>query len=280
MVAVSAASVNAIDIPEATLGAHRASRKNKHLVPKWSWELAEEHDEVSKSKPDLQAMFPLFESELVRLIVTESQTWEKALGILLALADDDIQFEHKQAPITKDPVTDHLGFPTLLSSDGWEVVRGVDLDEKHHSAWCGDTVRDANQNTESTCGLRLWDKDDRQSSMVLQDQRVKVVAVAADYDHLEVETEHECRQRRGTERRLNHAKHNRRPTAFSVPSTFKQPSGQLDKEHRPNTRRHCSWTCQTGRSRHSPLCAAGPVAAGVKNSEPPGWRLCRFEDRL
>ena len=267
MVAVSAASVNAIDIPEATLGAQRASRKNKQLVPKWSLEFAEEHDEVSTSKPDLAAMFPLFESDLVRLIVTESQTWEKALGILLELADDDIQFEHKQAPITKDPVTDHLGFPTLLDSDGWEVVRGVDLDETHHSVWGGDTVRDVKRSTESTCGLRLWDKDDCQSSMVLQDQCVKVVAVAANYDHVEVETEHECRQRRGTERRLNHAKHNRRPTAFSVPSIFKQPDGQLDKEHRPNTRRHCSWTCQTGRSRHSPLCAAGPVAVGVNNSE-------------
>lgn len=243
MVATSAGFVNTIDVPEAIFGAQKASRKKKHATPKWDF--AEEHHEISGSKPDFGAMFPLFEPDLVQAIVAESPTWEKAFGILLALADDKMEFEYPQAPIAKDPVTDHVGFPALLDADGWEVIRGWDFDKEDHPMWC-DVVKDNPRSMQSIRG-RL-DETDEHHSLLAREGLPRITEVVADRcDDAEVETERECRQRRGTERRLNRAKHNRRPTTSSRPCDEKKIAGNMKK---------CT------------------------DFEPPAWRLCRFEDRL
>lgn len=247
MVATSAVGVNTSDIPEASFGAQKSSRTGKHVVPKWNFaiadSIAEEHDEISGCTPDLKAMFPSLESDLVHAIVAESPTWEKALGVLLSLMDDKIDFDNRQVPIAKDPVTDHLGFPSLLDADGWEVIRGLDPNDTNHPMWC-DAVRDVTNSVQSIRG-----SPQRHSWMLFDGLTRKDVAVAAGNDHAEVETEHECKQRRGVERRLNRAKHDRRPTNTLVRSSeVKNIAGKHDKEH--------------------------------KDSGPPAWRLCRFEDKL
>lgn len=248
MVAASAAVVNTFDIPEAAFGAQKTSRKNKHVVPKWSLDLAEEHKEVFSCKPDLEAMFPSFESNLVQAIVAESSTWEKALGVLLALADDKMEFVDRQSPIAKDPVTDHVGFPALLDADGWEVVRASDLDEKDHPMW-RDVVRDVANGMQSIHRPQQCEKEERCSLMVFQGLSGKVLeAVAESCDLVEGETEHECRQRRGEERRWNRAKHNRRPSTSSTLSDVKKVVAKREK--------------------------------GRTDAGPPAWRLCRLEDRL
>lgn len=248
MVAASAAVVNALDIPEAAFGAQRASRKKKHGVSKWSLDLGEEHKEVFGCKPDFEEMFPSFESELVQAIIAESPTWEKALVVLLALADDTMEFEDRQAPIAKDPVTDHVGFPALLDADGWEVVRESDLDEKEHPMW-RDVIRDVANGMQSIHGPQHREKEERCSLTVFQRFPRKACEVVADScDPVEGETEHECRQRRGEERRFNRAKHARRPTTSSTLSDVKKVAVKREN--------------------------------GRTDAEPPAWRLCRLEDRL
>jgi len=236
------ATVNAVDIPEVTLGAQRASRKKKKVVPKWSLAFVYEHGIIG-SKPDFETMFPSFEPALLQAIVAESPSWEKAFEVLFALTDNNIVVDVCSSAIAKDPVTDHVGFPTLLDADGWEVVCGVDVEEEHDISWC-DVVRAAAQGTPSIDETRLWNND----AEVRQHR-----PIYASEGHLKAEveeTEHECRQRRGIERRLKRAKHHRQPTKLSGPS-----KGLVTK-------------------------LAGKDTQKSENVEPPAWRLCRFEDRL
>lgn len=250
MVAVSAACVNVADIPEAAFSSQRSSRrssrKQRQAVAKLFLDFTEveSHDEISGGKPDLEAMFPGFDADLVQSIVSETPTWEKALSVLLALADNEQHFEDRQSPLAKDPLTDHAGFPALLDADGWEVVRGVDFDEKDNLIW-SDVVRDV-----AKCMHSIRKSPECHSSAVFKRLPGAVAEIgASEYDRVEVETEHECRQRRGVERRLNSAKHDRRPaTTCSGLPEVKKEAGKQNK------------TC--------------------KDSSPPAWRLCRFEDKL
>jgi len=240
MVVVSPASVNTMDIPEATFSAQGSLRKKKHAICKWILDSAEERNVTHGCKSEIEAMFPSVESNLVKTIVAESTTLEKALDVLLALVDDEIAPVRRQDPITKDPVTDRIGFPSLLDADGWEVVPESDSAGRVRFQWC-DVVSHATQSIPQT--------DKRHLSMVLEVlPSNSVMAVAADgHDGAELESEHECRQRQGVERRLRRAKHNRRPTkTLSMPSEVKKVAGKHER----------------------------------KDSEPPAWRLCRFEDRL
>lgn len=232
------ASVNAVDIPEVTLCAQRGSRKQNKVVPKWSLAFVQDHG-ITGCKPDFETMFPSFEPSLLQAIVAESPSWEKALEVLLALADDNIVVDVCSSPIAKDPVTDHVGFPTLLDADGWEVVCGVDVEEEQDISWC-DVVRAAAQDTPSIDRLRLWNND-------AEVQQNGPIYASEGHQKEEVEeTEYECRQRRGLERRLKRGNHHRQPTKLS----------DIPKRVIPN------------------FCAATIIG------KPQVWRLCRFEDRL
>lgn len=246
MVVAPVAYVNTSDLPEATVVSQRAAKKTKQVFSKWNLDFGEEDDSFDARKldqpkrPKLEALFPSFDPVLVQAIVAESVTWEEALGVLLTLADDSVQCEQKQRSIAKDPVTDNAGFPPLLDADGWEVVREAALDvEDDGRVWC-EVVKGDASNAQSMRGARLWETPACPSVLVHKGPLGEVG------DQVEFETEHDCRQRRGMERRFNQAKYSRRPAGTKQTSPTKTQGRQ-------------------GKS---------------KDSEPPAWRLCRFEDRL
>jgi hypothetical protein len=220
------------------------------VLSKWNVDIDEDCDSFYAMKfdqpehPQFEALFPSMDPVLVQAIVAESVTLEEALGVLLSLADDSVKCEQRQRSIAKDPVTDNAGFPPLLDADGWQVVREAVLDVQDDGrVWCEVVQGDA-CTAQSRSGARLWDAPARPSVLVHKGTFEKVMQEEG--DQVEFETEHDCRQRRGIERRFNQAKYSRRPSGTKQTSLTKTPGKQ-------------------GKS---------------KDSEPPAWRLCRLEDRL
>jgi len=266
MVAASVAFVNTSDIPEAAVASQRGAKKTKQVFSKWNLDLGAEEDdsfdavEVDQpERPTLEALFPSFEPTLVQAIVAETATWEDALDVLLALTDDSVQREQQQRSIAKDAVIDSVGFPPLLDADGWEVVREAALDmEDDGRMWC-EVAKEASK-VQTMCAARKWETPARPSVLLHgTDQPDNVGWLSADDichvlgddmldggDQVEFETEHDCRQRRGVERRCNQSKYSHRPAGTKQTSLTK-PQGTQTKS---------------------------------KETEPPAWRLCRFEDRL
>lgn len=247
MVVAPAAFVNTSDLPEVTLVPQRAPRKTKQVFTKWNLDL-DEHDEIDVSKMDqpehvnLEVLFPSFDPVLVQAIVAESSTWEDALGVLLTLSDDSVKCEPRQRSIAKDPVTDSAGFPPLLDADGWEVVRELDLNEEGDTrVWC-EVVKEVASTVQTERRPRLWETNARPSMQVHGGPLGKAILG----DQVEFETEHDCRQRHGMERRLKQAKYSRRPALTTKPNPKKVAGKQVK----------------------------------TKDPDPPAWRLCRFEDRL
>jgi hypothetical protein len=249
MVVAPVAFVNTSDLPEATVVSQRAARKTKQVFSKWNIDMGEEDSFDARTldqpeRPKLEALFPSFDPVLVQTIVAESATWEEALGVLLTLSDDNVQCEQRQRSIAKDPVTDNAGFPPLLDADGWEVVREAVLDvEDDGRVWC-EVVKGDASNAQSMRGARLWETLARPSMLVQEGPLGNVTLEVG--DQVELETEHDHRQRRGMERRFNQAKYSRRPACAKQTNTTKTSGKQVKS----------------------------------KDSEPPAWRLCRFEDRL
>jgi len=249
MVAASVAFVNTSDIPEAAVASQRGAKKTKQVFSKWNLDLGAEEDdsfdavEVDQpERPTLEALFPSFEPTLVQAIVAETATWEDALDVLLALTDDSVQREQQQRSIAKDVVIDSIGFPPLLDADGWEVVREAALDmEDDGRMWC-EVAKEASK-VQTMCAARKWETPARPSVLL---QKVLGDDMLDGGDQVEFETEHDCRQRRGVERRCNQSKYSRRPAGTEQTSLTK-PQGKQIKS---------------------------------KETEPPAWRLCRFEDRL
>lgn len=249
MVVAPVAFVNTSDLPEATIS-QRAARKTKRVFSKWNVDVDEDCDYFDSMKldqpdnPQLEALFPSIDPVLVQAIVAESVNFEEALGVLLSLADDSVKCGQRQRSIAKDPVTDNAGFPPLLDADGWQVVREAVLDVQDDGrVWCEVVQGDASI-AQSKSGARLWEALARPSVLVHKGTFEKVIQDVG--DQVEFETEHDCRQRRGIERRYNQAKYSRRPACINQTSLTKKPEKQ-------------------GKS---------------KDSEPPAWRLCRLEDRL
>jgi len=249
MVAASVAFVNTSDIPEAAVASQRGAKKTKQVFSKWNLDLGAEEDdsfdavEVDQpERPTLEALFPSFEPTLVQAIVAETATWEDALDVLLALTDDSVQREQQQRSIAKDAVIDSVGFPPLLDADGWEVVREAALDmEDDGRMWC-EVAKEASK-VQTMCAARKWETPARPSVLL---QKVLGDDMLDGGDQVEFETEHDCRQRRGVERRCNQSKYSRRPAGTKQTSPT-EPQGKQTKS---------------------------------KETEPPAWRLCRFEDRL
>jgi len=250
MVVASVVFVNTSDIPEAAVASHGGAKKTKQVFSKWNLDLGADEDDsfdaVEVDQPDrptLEALFPSFEPTLVQTIVAETATWEDALDVLLALTDDSAQRDQKQRSIAKEAVIDSVGFPPLLDADGWEVVREATLDvEDDGRIWCEVAKGDASK-VQTMSGARKWDTPARPSVLL---QKVLGDDMLDGGDQVEFETEHDCRQRRGEERRFNQSKHSRRPAGTKQTSLTK-PQGKQTKS---------------------------------KDTEPPAWRLCRFEDRL
>jgi len=254
MVVASVAFVNTSDIPEAAVVSQGAAKKTKQVLSKWNLDLGEEDndsfDAMTSDQPDqperptLEALFPSFDPILVQAMVAESATWEDALDVLLALTDDNVQSARTQRSIAKDPVHDSDGFPPLLDADGWEVVGEASLDvEDDGRVWC-DVARGDASTVQSKCGARKWETFARPSALLHKSQLGNDMLEVG--DEVEFETEHDCRQRRGAERRFNQFKYSRRP-AGTKPTSLTKTQGKQTK---------------------------------IKDSEPPAWRLCRFEDRL
>jgi len=249
MVAASVAFVNTSDIPEAAVASQRGAKKTKQVFSNWNLDLGAEEDdsfdavEVDQpERPTLEALFPSFEPTLVQAIVAETATWEDALDVLLALTDDSVQREQQQRSIAKDAVIDSVGFPPLLDADGWEVVREAALDmEDDGRMWC-EVAKEASK-VQTMCAARKWETPARPSVLL---QKVLGDDMLDGGDQVEFETEHDCRQRRGVERRCNQSKYSRRP-AGTTQTSLTKPQGKQTKS---------------------------------KETEPPAWRLCRFEDRL
>jgi len=250
MVVAPAAFVNTRDLPEATMVSQRTARKTKQVFSKWNLDFGEDEDSFDArtldqpERPQLDSLFPSFDPVLVQTIVAESATWEEALGVLLSLADDNVKCEQRQRSIAKDPVTDNAGFPPLLDADGWEVVReaALDVEDDGGRVWCEVAKGDASD-AQSIRGARWWETLARPS--VVHEGPLGNVTLEVG-DEVELETEHDHRQRRGMERRFNQAKYSRRPACTKQTNPTKT-SGKQEKS---------------------------------KDSEPPAWRLCRFEDRL
>jgi hypothetical protein len=252
MVGAPVAFVNTSDLLEASVVSQRTTRKTKQVFSKWNLDFEEEDDSFDArtldqpEHPKFEALFPSIDPALVQTIVAESVTWEEALGVLLTLSDDNVKCEQRQRSIAKNPVTDNTGFPPLLDADGWEVVREavLDAEEEDDRMWCEVAKGDAS-NAQSVRGARLWETLARPSVPVHKGLLLGNATLELG-EQVELETEHDCRQRRGMERRLNQAKHSRRPTCTKQTNPTKT-SGKQGKS---------------------------------KDSEPPAWRLCRFEDRL
>jgi hypothetical protein len=252
MVVAPVACVNTSDLPEAAVASQGQdrSRKTKQVLAKWNVDLGEEDDDSFNAmtsdqpeRPTLEGLFPSFDPTLVQAIVAESATWEDALDVLLTLTDDSMQCERKQRSIAKDPVLDSAGFPPLLDADGWEVVREAALDvEDDGRVWC-DVAKGDTSTVQSMCGARKLEMLARPFLLQKSQLGNDMPEVG---DQVEFETEHDCRQRRGAERRSNQFKYSRRP-AGTKPISLTKTNGKQTKS---------------------------------KDSEPPAWRLCRFEDRL
>jgi len=251
MVAAPAAFVNTSDLPEASIVSQGSAKKTRQVFSKWNKELSKEEDDSfdtltldQPERPTLEALFPSFDPSLVQVIVEETGSWEDALDVLLTLTDDGVQRERKQGSTGKHPLIDSAGFPPLLDADGWEMVREAALDGQDDSrVWC-EVAKGDTSAVQTACGARKWETVARPSVLV---HRVQLGSDMQEVgDQLESETEHDCRQRRGQERRFNQAKYSRRP-AVAKQSSPTKTHGKQNK---------------------------------VQDIEPPAWRLCRFEDRL
>jgi hypothetical protein len=217
MVVAPVACVNTSDLPEAAVASQgHWARKTKKVIAKWNVDLGEEDEDSFNAmtsnqpeRPTLEGLFPSFDPTLVQAIVAESATWEDALDVLLTLTDDSVQCERQQRYIAKDPALDSAGFPPLLDADGWEVVREVALDvEDDGRVWC-DVAKGGTSTAQSMCGERKLEVLAR-PSLLLQKSQFGNDKPEVD-DQVEFETEHDCRQRRGAERRSNQFKYSRRP---------------------------------------------------------------------
>jgi len=236
------AHLNTSDLPEASFFSQRVTRKKGFVFSKWTGETDKGHsqsegDSEHSGLPNFQALFPGFDFALVNSIVAETATWEEALQVLLSLADDHVPCEQKHQSLATDPMIDKVAFPPLLDMNGWELIHEDDIIANTGRLWC-EMAKDISSITQQ-CKPRLRDSN----KDLLPPREISRGDMAEVLDELEFESEYDCKQRRGIERRSSQAKNCRRPA--TVNTTKRE--GKRDQP---------------------------------KDVEPPAWRLCRFEDRL
>jgi len=231
--------VNTTDLPEASFRRQRDTRKKRCVLPKWNGRTFEEraHSDGDLGPPDFPALFPGFDHALVTSIVAETSTWEDALRVLLALADDTVQCEETHQLPSPD-TTDELAFPPLVDSDGWQVISEIDTAADTSRLWC-EVAKDISCIPFPASKSRLMDAH----KSVLHSGETSQLSVL---EEVEVESEYDCKQRRGIERRLNQVKNSR---CQAQPNKTQRTTQRVDRGHQRST-------------------------------ESPAWRLCRFEDRL
>lgn len=221
-----APQLNLFDIPELMPGTKPRcnpsqredfERRCRHLYEQHTHEVcvpptrADTGVGATAAVEEMQAMFPTIDSALVQMLYAEAPTPQHALDTLLALttatAEPVAGGERPASPPSRNlGVDDHDKFPSLVTSDGWQVFnqRGFNReDEELGSVW-RDRAQVATNlpapQTKQVAPSTAW------ASARHRRSREKKNAVE---DGIMPETDYELRQRIGQQRAKNRAQYGR-----------------------------------------------------------------------
>jgi hypothetical protein len=210
------AQVNTSDLPEASVHSQRITRGKKLNFPKKIGELCCEIVQSEWSfehfgHANFHELFPTFDPVLVDSIVADSSTLEDALKVLLSLSDDEVCLSPEQQHpwSVVEPIadtTDVVAFPPLSAADGWEMVNEVDTTVNLSRLW-SEVAKDSSNFTQQRF-------QSRPSAAFVPDRQISKCWVSEVEGEIEFENEHECKQRRGMERRLSQMKNSRHSDAL------------------------------------------------------------------
>jgi len=201
-------SLNCVDAPELVLGARADFQQSCLAMHAEDVHALGNVRELAPHVVELQLMFPDLEPTLVQEVYAEALTAQDAVDTLLAIVPGAPSASGKvQSSRTgRDPAQDYLEFPSLVGSDGWEVVNSrsvVDAtSEDLGRDWC-ERVKAAAElpapNAKPTSSLNP------RRSFVLRNGQ------GDSSESIELETDYESRQRQGKQRAENRAKYPRKP---------------------------------------------------------------------
>mmetsp|Transcript_154782 Transcript_154782/g.268214 ORF Transcript_154782/g.268214 Transcript_154782/m.268214 type:complete len:268 (+) Transcript_154782:121-924(+) len=153
---VKGPEVNLFDVPELMRGAQPSANPaqreefEQHCQKLYRDLVAEEQTRLEigreasitrDTESDLEAMFPMLDAALVRMLAAEAPTPQRAIETLLALAAATAEpvVSVPSPPARNLGVEDMASFPSLCDSDGWQVVSKQQLErdpnEELGSAW-------------------------------------------------------------------------------------------------------------------------------------------------
>mmetsp|Transcript_78676 Transcript_78676/g.143381 ORF Transcript_78676/g.143381 Transcript_78676/m.143381 type:complete len:268 (+) Transcript_78676:106-909(+) len=153
---VKGPEVNLSDVPELMRGAQPSANPaqreefEQHCQKLYRDLVAEEQTRLEigreasitrDTESDLEAMFPMLDAALVRMLAAEAPTPQRAIETLLVLAAVTAEpvVSFASPPPQNLGVEDMANFPSLCDSDGWQVVSKQQLErdpnEELGSAW-------------------------------------------------------------------------------------------------------------------------------------------------
>eukprot|EP00927_Polykrikos_kofoidii_P064041 TRINITY_DN59036_c0_g1_i1.p1 TRINITY_DN59036_c0_g1~~TRINITY_DN59036_c0_g1_i1.p1 ORF type:complete len:303 (-),score=64.19 TRINITY_DN59036_c0_g1_i1:104-958(-) len=192
---------------------------------------------------DLEAMFPLLDSSLVRSIMADSPTPQHALETLLALSEavsePVVGGEPPPRAATPPPrmvgVEDHEKFPSLVDRDGWQIASSRDFvrdKEELGSAWrdrakdIADIPAPAKAPTvASTAAAGAWGRRRRPEK-----GEPEASNVTRDDEMAPLETEYEFRQRVGQRKAKTRALYGRGGRGRGAGVSGRGCSGDVDAD--------------------------------------------------
>jgi len=228
-----AADLNFSDVPEMLPGAwpganparrREFERRSYMLYQEDEAECAEEVVAVSRAAAavalkDLEEMFPTLDPVLIRTLHTEAPSAQHAIETLLSLSASSAEpvsraasssaaageagTEHL-APQWELGVQDHDKFPSLVDSDGWQVLPSVRLqaeDEEPGSAWCdcAKAVAKKPAPKRNSQTAVIWGPKKKQSVEQKEEEE----------DQARPFTDYECRHRAGEQRAKHRVQYGR-----------------------------------------------------------------------
>lgn len=230
--------VNLFDIPELMPGAQSSSTPAQRTsfeerCQKLYEDDVEEAQPASYSAagsdvtvPELAAMFPSLDAELVQALAAEARTPYHALETLLALAAAVNEPAAPASPAQDLALENTDAFPSLIDADGWQVASQHMFDrhaeEDLGSAW-RDRAKAAASKPAPAAAIATPTAPKRRPGKKDEASRL---------DHAQAENDYEFRQRLGKQRVQNRARFSRRavlagadsewgpaePTSEAVPS--------------------------------------------------------------